>query len=71
MRVRFSEVFTDNGNGSYSPKGAIRIAGIRLGQGISFSPGVSFQGIDFAKYAGHDLEIERDAEGTVDIKGVF
>ena len=70
-RVQFSELFTDNGNGSYSPNGAIRIGGITLGAGVSFSPGVSFSGVDIAKYAGHDLEIERDAEGTVDIKGVF
>ena len=37
----------------------------------SFTPGVSFSGVDIAKYAGHDLDVEKLPDGTIEIKPIF
>jgi hypothetical protein len=42
-----------------------------MGPGVSFTPGVSFSGVDIAQYAGHDLDVEQRADGTMVIKGVY
>lgn len=71
MRVPFSDVFQDNGDGSYTPKVPVQIGGVSLGTGVSFRPGVSFSGIDIAQYAGHDLDVNYLDDGTAVINGVF
>ena len=71
MRVRFSEVFQQNADASYSPKCMVSIGGIALGAGVSFTPGVSFSGVDIANYADRDLEVEQRADAGVEIKGVY
>ena len=71
MRISFSEVFQDNGNGSYIPEYKVKIGGITMGPGVSFTPGVSFSGFDIASYVGHDLEVERHESGTVEIKSIY
>jgi len=71
MRVRFDEIFQSNPNGTHTPKVPIQIGGVRMGPGVSFTPGVSFSGIDIAQYAGHDLDVEKLSDGTIVLKGIF
>jgi len=71
MRVSFSEVFQDNGNGSYSPEYKVKIGGITMGPGVSFTPGVLFAGLDIASYVGHDLEVDQLAGRIVEIKSIY
>lgn len=71
MRVRFSEVFNSNPDGSFSPRSAVRIGGVTMGTGVSFRRGVSFSGIDIATYAGRDLEVEQAADGVIKIEGTY
>ena len=71
MRVPFSQVFTQNQDGTYTPKLRVKIGGVTMGQGVSFSSGVSFAGVDLAQHASKDLEVEQYADGTVEIKGFY
>ena len=72
MKVSFSEVFRDNGDGSYTPMHKVKIGGITMGPGgVRFKPGVSFSGVDIASYVGHDLEVEQHDGGTVEIKSIY
>lgn len=71
MQVQFSEVFQDNGNGSFTPKHRVKIGGVSMGPGVSFSPGVAFSGVDIASYVGHALEVEQSADGLVEIKSIY
>jgi flagellar hook protein FlgE len=71
MRVSFYDVFIENGNGSFTPKGTVQIGGITMGNGVSFTKGVSFSGIDIATYEGYDLEVEQNNGGPIVIKGVY
>jgi hypothetical protein len=71
MRVPFDTVFHDNGNGSYSPRSVIRIGGITMSPGVSFTSGVSFSNFNIAEYAGRDLEIIQHADGSVELKGAY
>ena len=70
MRVPFNEVFRDNEDGSYTPKGGIRIGGAIV-TGRRFWRGVPFAGVDIAQHAGRDLEVETFLEGIVEIKGAY
>ena len=70
MRVPFNEVFRDNGDGSYTPKGGIRIGGV-IGTGVRFRAGVERFGIDIAQHAGRDLEVEQYLDGIIEIKGAY
>jgi hypothetical protein len=70
MRVPFNEVFSDNGDGSYTPKGAIRIGGA-IGTGVRFRRGIECCGIDIAQHAGRDLEVEPYIDGILEIKGAY
>ncbi len=72
MRVAFSEVFQDNGNSSYTPNYKVKIGGLTMGPGgVNFRPGISFKGIDIASYVGHELEVEKHDDGTVEIKSIY
>ncbi len=72
MRVLFSEVFEDNGDGSYTSKHRVKIGGITMGPGgVSFTEGVSFSGVDIASYVGRDLEVDQYEDLTVEIRGVY
>jgi len=57
MIISFYEVFHANPDGSFTPKVAIKIGGVMMGPGVSFTPGVSFSGVDIAQYAGNDLDV--------------
>ena len=72
MRVAFSRVFKDNGNGTYTPIHEVKIGDITIGPGgFSFTPGVWFSGIDVGHYVDHDLEIEERENGTLEILDVY
>jgi hypothetical protein len=71
MRVAFSEIFNDNGDGSYTPKGAIRVGAVTMGSGVAFRSGVQFSGVDIAQYVGKDLEIVTHPGGIVEITGFY
>ncbi len=71
MRVPFDDVFQANQNGSYSPKAKVKIGGVMMTPGVAFTRGVSFSGVDIAKYAGHDLEIDKQPDGTIEITKVY
>lgn len=71
MRVRFDEVFHSKPDGSFTPRVPVKIGGVTMGPGVSFTPGVSFSGVDIAKYAGHDLDVEKLPDGTIEIIGIF
>ena len=71
MRVKFSEVFVTNSDGSFSPRGSVKIGGVTMASGVSFRPGVALSGIDIAQYADHDLEVEQQADGITVVKRVF
>ena len=71
MRVSFGEVFTTNPDGSFSPKGAVRIGAVTMRPGLSFRKGVVFSGVDIAEYVGHDLDVSREPDGTVVIKAAL
>ena len=70
-RVPFYTVFQDSPNGSYSPKCVIRIGGITMGPGVSFTKGTKFAGIDIAANAGRDLEITENSDGSVTLEGIY
>ena len=71
MRVSFDEVFQTNQDGSISPKATVKIGGTTMNPGVSFRPGVSFSGVDLAQYAGKDLEVEQQPDGTIVVESVY
>jgi len=70
MRLKFSEVFSKKPDGSITPLRPIKIGGVSLGPGVSFSKGVSFSGVDISKYDGSDIEAD-EADGILVIKGFY
>jgi len=71
MRMRLEEIFTDNGDGTHSPKGRIRIGGITVGPGLSLRPGKRVLGIDIAEYLDCDLEVEKLPGGDIAIRATI
>jgi hypothetical protein len=69
MRVSYFDVFSIQ-NGQATPKTRTRIGGVEMGPGVSFGGGVQMGGLDMAKMAGKDLEVEYDGPVTV-IKGHY
>lgn len=70
MRVRFEEIFNIT-EGRITPKVTVKIGGVVMTPGVSFSDGVSFSGVDLSKYVGKDLDVEKHPDGSVEIKGVY
>lgn len=64
MRVRFNEVFTANGDGSFSPKMPVMVGGVHLTPGMDFGRRVRLGTVHFAAVAGRDLEIDQQAGMT-------
>ena len=70
MKVLFSIVFNKNSDGSLEPRQRIRVGGVTLGPGTKFQSGVSFGGIDFTQFEGHNLEVQQDGDVLV-ITGIY
>lgn len=71
MKVLFSEIFANNADGSYTPKGTIRIGDITMKPGIAYTSGVKFSGVDITHYVGKLLEVRQHPDGSVEIIGVY
>jgi len=70
MRVSFSSVFQANPDGSFTPRGVVRIGGVQMGPGVAFGRGVSVGNIELAAMQGRDLEVENEG-GIIVIKGHY
>lgn len=64
MRVRFTEVFAVNGDGSISPKVPVVVGGVKLDPGMDFGRRVRLGNVHFAAVAGRDLEVDEQAGVT-------
>jgi hypothetical protein len=69
-RYNFWDIFSKNQDGTLTPKKVINVNGIVFGQGISFSNGVAFGGINFFQYQNKDIAGE-ESNGVVIIKGFY
>ena len=70
MRVPFWDVFSQNRDGSITPRKMVSIGGVTMGPGVAFGAGVSFSGVDLAGIAGRDLEVQ-EVGGVTHIKGTY
>jgi len=70
MRIKFSQVFAKKPDGSITPIRPIRIGGVSLGPGVSFSKGVSFAGVDISQYEDSDIEADEE-DGVLIIRGFY
>ena len=57
-QYKFLDVFTENQDGSLTPKRPIFVNGISFGPGVTFQKGVAFGGIDFHLYKYWDIAAE-------------
>lgn len=70
MRMKFWQIFKVYPDGSLEPIRRIKIGGVEFGQGVRFTRGVSFSGIDLTLYMGRDFEIEEQNDVLV-LKGIY
>lgn len=70
MRYPFNAVFQDKGNGSLSPLRLIRVGGVTMSSDVTMASGMSFAGIDFTQYIGHELEANEE-NGVLVITGIY
>jgi hypothetical protein len=64
MRVRFSEVFITNGDGSVAAKGPVVVGGVYVPAGVEFGCRVRIGTMHFAALQGRDLEVDRQGGVT-------
>jgi len=69
-RLHFFDVFSQNSDGSLTPKMMIKIGGVEFGPGVFFTPGVMFGGVNIFQYIGKDIAIEKQRDLSV-IKGFY
>jgi len=69
-KYKFLDVFTENPDGSLSPRVSILVNGITFNPGVSFGRGVSFGGIDFHQYKYFDIAGEM-INNVLIVKGFF
>ncbi len=67
QRVSYATVFTSNRDGSVSIRMPIHYHGTTMSGSNTFTRGVSFNGVDFAAMQGHDIQIVREPDSSVDI----
>jgi len=68
-RVPFSSVFIEQ-DGRFAPRQRIRVSGVEMGTGATFTTSTSFAGVEFSQIQGRDLDIETDGDVFV-IRGVY
>ena len=71
MRASFYELFCDNGNGSYTPRHDVKICGETISPTVTLRTGVAFSGVDIALFAGKDLNVVKNKDGIIEIKGIY
>lgn len=69
-RVSYATIFKTNLDGSVSPRMPIRLFGMTMSGSVTFTRGVSFNGVDVAAMQGKDVEIVRGGE-FVEIRRFF
>lgn len=69
-KYKFLDIFTENQDGSLTPKRSIFVNGISFGPGVTFQKGVAFGGIDFHLYKYWDIAAEEE-NNTLNIKGFY
>ncbi|MFZ2205227.1 MAG: hypothetical protein WAV23_01405 [Minisyncoccia bacterium] len=69
-RYNFLDIFTENSDGSLTPKRQIFVNGISFGPGVVFQKGVAFGGIDFHLYKYWDIAVD-EKDGVLNIKGFY
>lgn len=70
MRYQFSQIFTENQNGTLSPLRRIRVGGVSFGPAVSFGPRATFGGVNFYEYKGRTLEADDEGDVLV-IKAIY
>lgn len=70
MRYKFSDVFTENPDGTLSPTRQIRVGFVSFGPNISFGPDAALGGINFHQFKGHDLGADEENDVLV-IKAIY
>ena len=70
MRVRFTEVFQLEKDGSISPKVPVLMNGVNMSPGVACPRGASFGEVDVYFIKGRDLDVEKD-DGVLKIKGSY
>jgi len=71
MRVPFNELFQVNPNGMISPKLRVNINGNIIGPGAELGSGAVVGGVNLHDIAGHQLEVEQQADGLVIFRGYY
>jgi len=71
VRVAFESLFDPRPDGSLRPRRLVQIDGVRLGPDASFARGATFSGVDLAKFAGRDLEVDYLPDGAAHLVGVI
>ena len=72
MRYRFDELFTENQDGSLTPKKTIRIGAATFGPSVTFRPGVIFSGVNIFDFKGCAIEAEEDPTTNIlSVKGFY
>ncbi len=69
-RHKFLDVFTENSDGSLTPKIPIFVNGISFNSSVTFQKGVAFGGIDFHLYKYWDIAAE-EKDGVLNIMGFY
>ncbi len=70
MRYRFSDVFTQNSDGSLTPLRPISGGGASMSQGGIIWPGFPLGSLDIHSIAGQDIEAE-EVDGVLRITGAM
>lgn len=71
VKYIFSDVFTENPDGSLNPKRIINVNGVTFDKNVTFSPGVAFGGIDFHKYKNFLIAGTVDENDVLTILGFY
>ena len=69
-KVPFRTIFVTKPNGSVTTNVRIRIGGIVVNPGVTFSAGQAIAGIDLTQFKDRDLGIDNE-DGTYVIRGIF
>ena len=69
-RLKFSDIFLTNPDGSLTPKVIIEVNGVTVGPGVSFRPKTPIGGVDFFDYLNKDFAVE-DIYGRYKLLGYY
>lgn len=70
IQKEFNDLFEVSPDRRLTPRQAIKIGGVMIGPGITFSPGVYIAGVDITNFIGHNIEVQ-DEGGMLSIIGFY